>query len=231
MKRKLKLTHILKEQEEQEELQLSPEQKKQFLAQVKEYNSFRKALQTEADLIKIAEQLSGLAQMAEKTVLAETDDWFDKVTINRNMKELKKINEEFQQTARDAKSVQERMVSLYEDMGHIIGRYFSINPSEQPTQVSEGKKKSLNESLLDKLKSQYNFTFDSDKGRILIQIKSGEDFPYVIQKNKLYQYFSPRTYVKPKLQFIKNVKDNEEAYAIIIKKHNKSAKHTGWQNL
>jgi len=133
MRKKLKLSHILKEQEEQEELRLSPEQKKKFMEQVKEYNSFRKTLQTENDLVEIAERLSGLAQMAEKTVLEETDDWFDKVTIGRNMKELKKINEEFQKTARDAKSVQERMVSLYEDMGHIIGRYFSINPDEQPT--------------------------------------------------------------------------------------------------
>lgn len=133
MRKKLKLSHILKEQEEQEELRLSPEQKKKFMEQVKEYNSFRKTLQTESDLVEIAERLSGLAQMAEKTVLEETDDWFDKVTIGRNMKELKKINEEFQKTARDAKSVQERMVSLYEDMGHIIGRYFSINPDEQPT--------------------------------------------------------------------------------------------------
>ena len=133
MRKKLKLSHILKEQEEQEELHLSPEQKKKFMEQVKEYNSFRKTLQTENDLVEIAERLSGLAQMAEKTVLEETDDWFDKVTIGRNMKELKKINDEFQKTARDAKSVQERMVSLYEDMGHIIGRYFSINPDEQPT--------------------------------------------------------------------------------------------------
>jgi len=131
MRKKLKLSHILKEQEEQEELRLSPEQKKQFMEQVKEYNSFRKTLQTENDLVEIAERLSGLAQMAEKTVLEETDDWFDKVTINRNMKELKKINEEFQKTARDAKSVQERMVSLYEDMGNIIGRYFSINPEQE----------------------------------------------------------------------------------------------------
>ena len=133
MRKKLKLIHVIREQEEQEELRLSPEQKKKFMEQVKEYNSFRKTLQTESDLVEIAERLSGLAQMAEKTVLEETDDWFDKVTIGRNMKELKKINEEFQKTARDAKSVQERMVSLYEDMGHIIGRYFSINPDEQPT--------------------------------------------------------------------------------------------------
>jgi len=133
MRKKLKLIHVIREQEEQEELRLSPEQKKKFMEQVKEYNSFRKTLQTENDLVEIAERLSGLAQMAEKTVLEETDDWFDKVTIGRNMKELKKINEEFQKTARDAKSVQERMVSLYEDMGHIIGRYFSINPDEQPT--------------------------------------------------------------------------------------------------
>ena len=70
-----------------------------------------------------------------------------------------------------------------------------------------------------------------DKGRILLQIKSGEDFPYVIQKNKLYQYYSPRKYVKAKLYFIKNIKNNEDAYATIIKRHNKSAKNTGWQTL
>ena len=192
MKRKLKLTHIIQEQEEREEQQLSPEQKKQFMEQIKEYNSFRKALQTEADLIKIAEQLSGLAQMAEKTVLAETDDWFDKVTINRNMKELKKINEEFQQTARDAKSVQERMVSLYEDMGHIMGRYFSINPSDQPAHAHTNQVSEVAPVVV-----EIGDTFNDDNGRTWEVIKPGKTQSVAKSKGKT-KVFNNRVIIKYK---------------------------------
>ena len=57
--------------------------------------------------------------------LQETEDWFDKVTVSRNMKELtnhlkqfSKINENFISST--------RLSGLYEDMGNILNRYYEI---------------------------------------------------------------------------------------------------------
>ena len=51
---------------------------------------------------------------------------FDKITVSRNMKELTNLSKQFGKVASEANSLQERMSVLYEDMGNILGRYYTI---------------------------------------------------------------------------------------------------------
>ena len=53
------------------------------------------------------------------------------------MKELTGLSNSFGKIAGEAKSLQERMGAMYEDMGNILGRYYEIG--EQVTEV-EGDK-------------------------------------------------------------------------------------------
>jgi len=122
---KTKLSRIIKE--EQERPQLTTEEKKKFLENIKSFSNYGKNLRSEVDLVQLSEELGHICQMAERLTLEEADEWFDKMTINRNMKELKRINEEFAKTSKEAKSLQQRMLSLYEDMGHVLGRYFEVS--------------------------------------------------------------------------------------------------------
>ena len=55
------------------------------------------------------------------------EDWFDKVTLSRNMKELNNYSKQFSKIAQEAANLQERMRGLYEDMGNIMGRYYEIS--------------------------------------------------------------------------------------------------------
>lgn len=127
----INLSRLIKEEQEKQEAQkLTPDQKKQFLETVSNYNSYRGKLKTETDLVQIANELCTIANTAQSLALNETDEWFDGVTINRNMKELKKINELFNTSAKEAKLLQDRMLSLYEDMGNILGRYFDIKTNK-----------------------------------------------------------------------------------------------------
>ena len=57
---------------------------------------------------------------------------FDKVTVSRNMKELTNLSKQFGKVANEANSLQERMSGLYEDMGHILGRYYQISEKHIP---------------------------------------------------------------------------------------------------
>ena len=65
------------------------------------------------------------------TALSETDDWFDKVTVNRNMKELTNLSKSFGKIAKESNSLQQRMGGLYEDMGHVLGRYFELEGGDE----------------------------------------------------------------------------------------------------
>ncbi len=102
---------------------------KEFMSEVSNFNSFSKDIYREGNLRELAERLSKLAMTAKQHTLQETEDWFDKITVNRNMKELTSLSNQFKKVATEAQGLQERMGGLYEDMGHILGRYYEINES------------------------------------------------------------------------------------------------------
>ena len=89
-------------------------------------NKLGEAIFGDSNITKIAEKLSWIAGQAKSHTLSETEDWFDRITVNRNMKELTGLSGQFGKIATEAKSLQERMGALYEDMGNILGRYYEI---------------------------------------------------------------------------------------------------------
>jgi hypothetical protein len=113
---------------------------KEFMGEVSNFNSFGNEIYREGNLKELAERLSKLAMTAKQHTLQETEDWFDKITVNRNMKELTSLSNQFQKVATEAQGLQERMGGLYEDMGHILGRYYEIHePGHEEDVASEGK--------------------------------------------------------------------------------------------
>ena len=99
---------------------------KKLTIEIQNYNQLGKSIFGESNIIKIAEKLTFIANQAKSHTLQETEDWFDKITVNRNMKELTGLSSQFTKIANEAKSLQERMGALYEDMGNILGRYYEI---------------------------------------------------------------------------------------------------------
>ena len=126
----IKLRNILRETEEFQ--QLPSELKKHFLEIISTYNQHREGMSRKSDIMQIAETLGGIADAAQEYTLREGGDWFDRVTIKRNMNELKKLQTGFEKEAVEAAQQQQRLEALYEDMGHVLGRYFEIaDVSEQ----------------------------------------------------------------------------------------------------
>ena len=126
----IKLRNILRETEEFQ--QLPTELKRHFLEIISTYNQHREGKSRKSDIMQIAETLGGIADAAQEYTLREGGDWFDRVTIKRNMSELKKLQTGFEKEAVEAAQQQQRLEALYEDMGHVLGRYFEIaDVSEQ----------------------------------------------------------------------------------------------------
>ena len=99
---------------------------KGLTTEISSYNKLSDAIFGKSNITQIAEKLSWIANQAKSHTLQETDSWFDKITVNRNMKELTGLSGQFGKIANEAKSLQERMGALYEDMGNILGRYYEI---------------------------------------------------------------------------------------------------------
>ena len=94
--------------------------------EISSYNKLGESIFGESNITKVAEKLSWIANQAKSHTLSETEEWFDRITVNRNMKELTGLSGQFGKIAKEAKSLQERMGALYEDMGNILGRYYEI---------------------------------------------------------------------------------------------------------
>jgi hypothetical protein len=133
---KIKLKDTIKESwlnspGEDDRPSLTREQKADILGRIAEYNKYSKAIYNENDLIEIARDLSELAENAEILTIAETEDQFDKITVTRNMKELKNLSGQFSKAATEAQSFKQRLTGLYEDMGAILNRYFDIQELQE----------------------------------------------------------------------------------------------------
>ena len=97
---------------------------------VRNYQTIGGQLFKDNGIIEVAKQLVGIAESAQNHVLSETDDWFDAVSVKRNMKELKGLTGQFKKAALEANAVNERLNALYEDMGNILNRYYDIDEAK-----------------------------------------------------------------------------------------------------
>lgn len=120
----IKLKDLMKENEEFQ--QLPSNLKKHFLEIISTYGQHREGISRKSDIRQVAETLGAIADAAQEYTLREGDDWFDRVTIKRNMGELKKLQGAFEKEAKEASQQQQRLEALYEDMGNVLGRYFEI---------------------------------------------------------------------------------------------------------
>ena len=109
----------------------------EILEAIRTFNSIGKHMKSEANLRKIAKSLSEIARKAKTHTVQETEDWFDKVTVNRNMKDLTTLSNSFNKIAGEAHTLQERMNALYEDMGYILNRYYEMEGGEEHPQADQ----------------------------------------------------------------------------------------------
>jgi len=94
---------------------------------VKNFGIVGKQLYNNNNIVETAKQLAEIAESAHHHILGENDDWFDKISVNKNMKTLKGSVVEFQKTAKEAQALNQRMTALYEDIGHVLNRYYDID--------------------------------------------------------------------------------------------------------
>ena len=99
---------------------------KELVSKINSFNSIGESIYGKGNLKEVAENLSSIAEGAAQHTLSEAGDMFDKITVSRNMKELTGLSKQFGKVASEANALQERMSVLYEDMGNILGRYYTI---------------------------------------------------------------------------------------------------------
>ena len=101
--------------------------KHQVVEGVRNFGIVGKSLYNNNNIMETAKQLADIAESAHNHILSEQDDWFDRISVNKNMKTLKGSVVEFQKAAKEAHQLNQRMTALYEDIGHVLNRYYDID--------------------------------------------------------------------------------------------------------
>ena len=105
---------------------LSTEQKKIASEKISRFGKYQRFIALEAKDMDVAEDICNIIENASQCILNETDDWFDGISVKRNLKEVKTLAKDFYKTAKERQVYTQRMQSLYEDMGNILNRYYEI---------------------------------------------------------------------------------------------------------
>ena len=121
----------------------------QVVEGVRNFGIVGKSLYNNNNIMEVSKQLSQIAESAHNHILGEQDDWFDKISINKNMKTLKGSVVEFQKTAKEAHMLNQRLTGLYEDIGHVLNRYYDID--EAHVYGHDDEDSELDEKELDKV--------------------------------------------------------------------------------
>jgi uncharacterized protein YecE (DUF72 family) len=109
---------------------LSEDQKKILFRELKNFHENDKYIYNEGDLNRLSKKLHAVAKYAKK-YLNEKNTPFDNVTVNRNMRELKKYLNKFKKTAKKTQQNRERLSVLYEDIAMILDRYFDVSSGQE----------------------------------------------------------------------------------------------------
>ena len=116
---------------------------------VRSFGIVGKHLYNNSNIMEIAKQLSHIAEQAHTHVLGETDDWFDQVSVNKNMQSLKRSVSEFKKAATESHQLNQRLTGLYEDIGHVLNRYYEIDEADKGDMDNDGIQEPDDEEYMD----------------------------------------------------------------------------------
>ena len=184
------LSQIVKEKYGEQTQKISSEQVSKAL---QSYNKLGETLYQQQSLKKTAKSLSEIAEMAATHTVQETEDWFDKVTVTRNMKELTNHSKQFSKIAEEASSVQQRLSALYEDMGVILNRYYDIPETHIPGHDDDDRDVRSKDSIEE---GDYEQFFQSAMKKF--GIKSPDELGDDEKKKKFFNYVDKN--YKPKAE-------------------------------
>ena len=86
---------------------LTREQKREIMDSVSRFNDFGSKIYKTNEIAEMVEAIRNMTNGASKLALQETDDWFDGVTVKRDMKEVAKSTQLFEKAAKELSTLQQ----------------------------------------------------------------------------------------------------------------------------
>ncbi len=105
---------------------LTKEEKKSLLDLVSEFNKYRAALSVAEQMKTVSEKIVYISELTEKYGVNEAGEWFEGVSLDRDMKEIRKYASELQKVSNKCYPEIQKMEDLYERVGLCLEKYFKM---------------------------------------------------------------------------------------------------------
>jgi len=119
---------------------LTIEEKQVVNNTIAKFNKFNEHIYRPNSVKEVIGAIKELCELAGKVALSETDDWFDSVTVKKDVKEINANLTKFEKVATEVNTMQQRMEALYEDIGQKLGRYYQIGESDNRIPLAPTKR-------------------------------------------------------------------------------------------
>lgn len=132
MKRVNLKTAILNEdfkfsQPEEDQVKFNNIDKSAFIKKCKQFSKYSPFVYSYKNLMDYISEIKDLIDIAEQLTLQETENWFDSITVQRHIKQLKEAYKIFEKTGTEMNNLQQRLVASYEDIGEVLSKYYDIS--------------------------------------------------------------------------------------------------------
>ena len=131
------MKQILSESKQEENYRkLNGKQRKRVLNAVNKFNKFEQHIYRQKDVREVIEAIKTISEYAGRMALDETEDWFDGVTVKKDVKEISNAVKLFEKAAKEVGTLQHRIEALYEDIGGKLSRYYEIADIDRTVPVA-----------------------------------------------------------------------------------------------
>ena len=117
---------------------LTREEKRNIMDSVARFNEFGSKIYKTHEIAEMVEAIREMTKGASQLALQETDGWFDAVTVKRDMKEVATSTKLFEKAAKELSTLQQRLESVFEDIGHKLGKYYNIQEAMDAVGKEDG---------------------------------------------------------------------------------------------
>jgi hypothetical protein len=110
------------------------------LEAVANFNEYTQHIYKTNEIKNMVENIRTLAENASRMAIEETADWFDVVSVKRDTKSIGESVKIFESTAKEIGTLQQRLESVFEDIGGKLSKYYEIKElNEEPKLDPVGK--------------------------------------------------------------------------------------------
>ena len=103
----------------------TPQEKKQFMQEIKNFSNMADSVYGTGDIQKIVERVKRIIDGADR-IMTESDDWFENVANKKSNKRMIEDYKDFTAAAKSLQEAQHQMSIAYENIGQHLNRYFDV---------------------------------------------------------------------------------------------------------